>query len=199
MRFLLVYCHPLPESYGAAIRQRAEAALGRRGHTIEVVDLYGERFDPVLSAEERRDYLDAPQRNLARVGGHVARLKRAEGLIFVYPTWFYGPPAMLKGWLERTWLPGSAFTVPRFRGARARGSLTNIRCCICITTSGSPRWWLWLIGDPGRRLFTRGLRVLFHRRCRMTWLQLYSMNSASAADRARFLARVERNLGAIAP
>ncbi len=199
MRFLLVHCHPLPESYNAALRQRAEMALARNGHAVEIVDLYAERFDPVLSAEERRDYLDAPERNLARVAGHVEKLKRAEGLIFVYPTWYYGPPAMLKGWFERTWLPGSAFEIPRYRGARARGALGNIRRCVCITTSGSPRWWLWLIGDPGRRLFTRGLRAVFHRRCKMTWLQLYNMNNAGAADRARFLDRVERNLGAIAP
>ena len=63
-----------------------------------------------------------------------------------------------------------------------------------ITTSGSPWWWMRLIRDPGRSLWTRGLRPIFHPRCRYVWRQLYSMNHRTEADRTAFLARVERTL-----
>ncbi|MBM3526143.1 MAG: flavodoxin family protein, partial [Alphaproteobacteria bacterium] len=160
-------------------------------------DLYAEGFDPVLSRHERERYLGDCASNVAAVAPHVEALNWAEALVFVFPIWFYGPPAMLKGWLERVWLPGVAFEIPRYKGDRARGKLHNIRKLVVITSSGSPWWWLKLIRDPARNLFARGLRVLFARSCHVEWLQLYNMNNASDDDRRRFVARVERRLGAL--
>ncbi len=51
MRVLYVYCHPLPESFHAGIREAALAGLKAAGHEIDLLDLYAERFDPVLSEE----------------------------------------------------------------------------------------------------------------------------------------------------
>jgi putative NADPH-quinone reductase len=195
MRVLVVYCHPVPTSFNAAVRDRVLSALRQRGDEVELIDLYGEGFDPVLSTAERMRYLDDTEANLAGVRRHVDALRWAEGLVFVFPTWFYGPPAMLKGWFERTWLPGVAFTIAPKLGARPGGRMQHIRWLCCVTTSGSPWWWLKVVGDPGRRLFTRGLRHLFARDCKVQWLQLYSMNNAGDAARRRFLDRVERALG----
>jgi putative NADPH-quinone reductase len=197
MRVLLVYCHPLEGSYNAALRDRALQALREAGHEVELVDLYREGFDPVLSADEKRSYLPDTAANVARVQRHVDLIRWAEGMLFVYPTWIYGPPAMLKGWLERTWLPGVAFTVPKKKGDKQGPGLRHIRWLGCVTTSGSPWWWLLVLSDPGRRLFTRGLRALMAPRCRVTWLQLFSMNNATDRDRVRFLDRVGRTLAAI--
>ena len=197
MRVLMVYCHPLDGSYNAALRDRALQALRAGGHEVELVDLYREGFDPVLSADERRTYLADTAANIAGVQRHVELLRWAEGLLFVYPTWWYGPPAMLKGWFERTWLPGVAFTVPKKKGDKQGPGMQHIRWLGCITSSGSPWWWLKVLSDPGRRLFTRGLRALLAPRCRVTWLQLYSMNNATDRDRAAFLDRVGRTLAAI--
>lgn len=190
----MVYCHPVEGSFNAALRDRALAALQSVGHEVDLVDLYREGFDPVLSTAEREAYLADTAWVVARVQRHVELLKRAEGLLFVFPTWFFGPPAMLKGWLERTWLPDVAFTVPKKKGERATPGLRHIRWMCCITTSGSPWWFLQWIGDPGRMLFTRGLRALMARRCKVKWLQLFSMNSATDEERKRFLGRVEREL-----
>src|SRR3954470_11892181 len=55
MRVLYVYCHPLDDSFHAAIRSEALAGLQRAGHTVDLLDLYAENFDPVLSAQQRRD------------------------------------------------------------------------------------------------------------------------------------------------
>lgn len=197
MRILAVYCHPLPTSYAAALKDAALAALARAGHEVRLIDLYAEGFDPVLSPLERERYLTDGDANVAGVARHVEALRWCEGLLFVFPTWYFGPPAMLKGWLERVWLPGVTFRVPRFKGDK-QGPLTqHVRWLGVITTSGSPWWWLKVLGDPGRRLFTRGLRALFAPRCKVQWLQLYSMNNTTADDRTRFLARVSRVLGAL--
>ncbi|NWG73142.1 MAG: NAD(P)H-dependent oxidoreductase [Rubrivivax sp.] len=197
MRVLMVYCHPLEGSYAAALRDCALQALRAGGHEVELVDLYREGFDPVLGPDERRTYLADTAANVAGVRRHVDLLRWAEGLLFVYPTWWYGPPAMLKGWFERTWLPGVAFTVPKKKGDKQGPGMQHIRWLGCITSSGSPWWWLKVLSDPGRRLFTRGLRALLAPRCRVTWLQLYSMNNTTDRDRAAFLDRVGRTLAAI--
>ena len=75
--------------------------------------------------------------------------------------------------------------------------MQNIRLLMGITTSGSPWWWIRLIRDPGRSLWTRGLRPLFSARCRVMWKQLYNMNHVTAEDRSRFLASVESSLKTI--
>jgi len=85
-------------------------------------------------------------------------------------------------------------------GSRYRpivGRLDNIRWFCGITTSGSPWWWLRVIRDPGRSLFMRGLRPLYARRCRMQWLQLHSMNYATADERAGFLRRVRQTMSEV--
>jgi putative NADPH-quinone reductase len=197
MRLLLVFCHPCADSFGAALRDAAVAALQAAGHELRQIDLYSEGFDPVLSAAEKRSYLPDTAQNIAGVATHVEALRWAEGWVVVYPTWFYGPPALLKGWLDRVWLPGVAFSLSKGRQRTIGGQLSNIRLFAGISTSGAPWWWLKFIGDPGRSLFMRGLRPLYARGCRMHWLQLYNMNHASAAEREAFVARVRRRLAAL--
>jgi len=197
MRLLLVYCHPDPESFGSAIRDAVVETLTAAGHELRQIDLYAEGFNPVMSLAERRSYLADTQANIAGVAPHVAALQWAEGWVVVYPTWYYSMPALLKGWLDRVWLPGITFDVAPVKGRTIGGKLQNIRRFVGITTSGSPWWWLKVIGDPGRSIFMKGLRPLYAKGCRMQWLQLYNMNHATTADRKAFLARVRRDLSAL--
>ncbi|MEM7499066.1 MAG: NAD(P)H-dependent oxidoreductase [Pseudomonadota bacterium] len=193
MRLLVVYCHPDPESYCAAVRDRAVAGARAAGHEVDLLDLYGEGFDPVMSCEERRGY-HTPVANEAPVAEHIARLKAAEGLVFVYPTWWYGQPAMLKGWLDRVFVPGVAFEMPE-PNAPIRGGLRNIRVVGAVSTLGSP-WWWWSIPmlAPGRRILLTGVRAICNPKARTFWLGLHEMDSAGDAARARFLDRVEARL-----
>jgi NAD(P)H dehydrogenase (quinone) len=197
LRLLLVFCHPDPASYGAALRRAAVDALQGAGHELRQIDLYAQGFDPVFSAAEKLSYLSDTQRNIDGVAEHVRWLQWAEGWVVVYPTWFYGAPAMLKGWLERVWLPGVSFRVASAKQRTIGGELRNIRLFVGITTSGSPWWWLKVIGDPGRSLFMKGLKPLYAKGVRMRWLQLYNMNHVTQAEREAFVARVGRELAAL--
>ena len=193
MRCLVVFCHPSETSFGMAILETARTALRDAGHEVRVIDLYREGFDPVLSPDEWQSYLSDTEQNIAALQDHVSVMQWAESLVLIFPTWMYGPPAMLKGWLERVWLPGVAFEIPRGSQGRATGLFTNIRRFTVVTTSGSPWWWLRVIRDPCRSLF-RGLRVLFHRRCRVRWLQLHAMDHSNDHQRQAFLNRVRTEL-----
>ena len=83
MRVLVLYAHPNPESFGAALHRAVVETLLRAGHEVDDCDLYAERFDPVLSCEERVNYLSIPD-NCRGVEAYVERLRRAEALVLVF-------------------------------------------------------------------------------------------------------------------
>ena len=195
MRILLVYCHPVPESFAASIRDETIASLEARGHEVRLLDLYAIGFDPVMGAEERRRYNHLPAEHHP-LPEHIAHLRWAEGLVFVYPTWWYGLPAMLKGWLDRVWAPGVAFSMPE-PNAKIGPLMTNIRLLGVITTCGAPMWWSHVVGHPGRRTITRGIRALCARRCRTFFMAHYLMDSSTDTTRRNFLAKVRKKLAKV--
>ena len=196
MKVLLVFCHPVPESYGAALAKAARDCLEEAGHAVDLLDLYAEGFDPVMGADERRSY-NSMSRATHPLPDHGARVETAQMVVFIYPTWWYGLPAMLKGWLERVLTPGLAFEVSADNGP-IRPLLTGITHCAVITTCGAPRWWSLLVGHPGKRTLLRGIRALFAPRCRTLFLAHYLMDVSTPESRAAFLKTVTRKLPAFA-
>jgi len=191
MRYLVIYAHPDHNSFHAAIHECVVATLSASGHEVDDCDLYTEGFQPVLSWEERQAYYDVG-RNRAAVLSEIERLERSQGLIFVFPTWWYGMPAILKGYVDRVWVPGFAFELS---DGRTRPLLRNIVRFAVVTTYGSP-WWLnkLVLGDPNRKVFMRGIRHLFSPNARTSWLALYGMDYIGKYERARFLKRVGTRL-----
>jgi putative NADPH-quinone reductase len=188
MRVLYLYCHPVPESYHGALRAVALAGLARAGHSVDLCDLYAEGFDPVLGPAERRSYhdLECNQRGLE---SYVERLRRAEALVVQFPTWCYGAPAMLKGFLDRLILPGVAFDLSD--PTRVRPLLQNIHQLAGVSTYGRSRLAAWYMGDPPRKLITRYLRWFVNPSARVRYLALYNMNIAGDETRRRFLESVQ--------
>jgi putative NADPH-quinone reductase len=192
MRYLIVFAHPRTDSFSAALRHVVVDTLARAGHQVDMLDLNDSGFDPVLSAEARGTYF-AIGRNLAGIEEHVARLKRAEALVLVFPNWWFGFPAILKGYFDRVWVPGVAFEIKRFGLA---GKLDNIVKFVVLTSFDRPWWYIRLVmRDPTRRIIRRGLVALCHPACRTLYLALYRMDRASDKRRRRFLERVRRRLG----
>ena len=187
MKVLYVYCHPLPESFHAAIRVEALAGLREAGHEIDLMDLYAEGFDPVLSADQRRRYHDTSV-NRQGLESTIARLTGADGLIFQFPTWSFGPPAMLKGFFDRLFMPGVAFDLSDPQ--RVRPILGNVKKLSGIVTYGRPRWNAIAMSDPPRRIIKRYVRSFMPLSTSVSYHALYHMNVASEAKRKRFMASV---------
>lgn len=193
-RALVVVAHPCPDSYCHALAQAAVEGLIARGATVDLVDLYAVGFRAAMTAEEHRHYLDgvAPEDPLAALHGDLVRA--ADELVLVYPTWWSGLPAILKGWLERVMVAGVAFDLdPVTRRVRPR--LGSLRRITGISTYGSPRSYIRLINDNGRRTLLRALVLICSPRPRRRWLALYSIDTATDEQRREFLERVRRQLG----
>jgi putative NADPH-quinone reductase len=190
MRVLLIFAHPLPESYNAALRAAAIEGLRAAGHEVDDCDLYAENFNPVLTAEERRGYHEIPH-NRAPVETYVRRLEQADAIVLCFPTWCFNIPAMLKGFFDRVLLPGVSF---RLDDGVAKPNLTNIRRIAAITTYGRPLWTALLMGDPPRKASVRYLNMLTGFKAKTAYLALHDMNRATDTQRANFLRRVRERM-----
>ncbi len=201
MRALIVYSHPAEGSFNAAIRDLAVEKLRGVGAEVRVSDLYAEGFQPVLTNEEWSGYLDHPT-NRRPVEAHCADIEWCDTLIFVYPTWWYGLPAMLKGWLDRVLLPEVAFLMPDAAHRTIRPGLHHIARLGVFTTCGASWWLTRFIGEPGRRQLMRGVGLLLHPRARKVFAAHYLMDSSTPESRSRHLdkvaARMDRLIGASA-
>ena len=192
IRALVVYCHPDPASFSAAVRDQVLSDLKVAGAETRLHDLYADGFDPVLRCAELAAYLDT-QRNRAGLEQYVGDLTWCNTLIFIYPTWWHGMPAMLKGWLDRVLLPGVAFHLPD-NAAPVRPALVGVTRLAVFTTGGATRLLTALVGSPGRRMLMRGVRAILSPRCRRCFAICYNIDRSTPAIRAAHLARVRRAL-----
>ena len=146
VNIFIVYAHPEPKSFNGALKDIAVETLREAGHAVDVSDLYAMRFDPVAGpADIRADRADADffslpheQMHAHRTGAlapeilaEQAKLRRADLVILQFPLWWFGMPAILKGWADRVFARGFAYVGGRkydtglLRGKRAMVSVTT--------------------------------------------------------------------------
>lgn len=192
---LVVVAHPSETSFTHAASKRAQVGLEAAGHSVTVIDLYAQQFVAAMSFAERVAYhSDSPALD-PQVIAHGELLTAAQIVVFVYPTWWSGLPAVLKGWMERVMVPGVGF---RFNArGKVRPGLPQVRRIVGISTYGSPRTYVTAVNDNGRRTITRAFRLSCGVRARTSWLGLYAMDTRTADERAAFLDRIERKMRSI--
>ncbi len=189
MKALVLYAHPCPDSFNAAVYEMVVDTLTRRGWDVDGCDLNAEGFSPVLTMAERQGYHDIPG-NIAPVSDYVDRLRAAEALVMVFPVWNFGYPAILKGFLDRVFLPDVSF---KLEGGGVKPGLTQIKRLAAVTTYGGTRWRARMNGDPPRKCVTRAVRYA----CgwpRTRYIALYDMNNNGPAALKAHLARVRTEM-----
>ena len=191
MKVLVVLAHPNPDSFSHAIVDRVVCALANREHSVSVIDLYGLDYSTALTRAELVAYPTSEPAIDPMVIEHTRLIQECSTIVFVYPTWWSSMPAILKGWIDRTMLPGVAFSVDP-ETLKLQPGLTNVRRLIGITTFGGPRLASLVVRDNGSKIVTRSLRAVCHRRCRTTWPRMFNVDSSTIAQREKFMRRVER-------
>lgn len=192
-RVLLVTVHPLSDSLNAALAAEIVSISETMSAQVTHLDLAATGFDPVLSAAERASTY-APSYDDSRVAPLVVQLQQAELLVLVFPTWWFGLPAQLKGWIDRVWAPGHAYDHASDLGP-IRGRLTGLRQVIVVTTLGAPAWVDWLVmRRPVRRVLKWGVVKVCAPQARFCYHALHGAEAVTPARLAQFKAGIARDL-----
>lgn len=186
---MVVFAHPVPESFCASLHTCVVDTLSAKGWQVDDCDLNAEDFQPVMTREERRSYHNEAI-NQNPVQAYVDRIQAADALLFIFPVWNFGYPAILKGFFDRVFLPGVSF---KLEDGQVQPALTNIKKCAAITTYGGSHWRAFLAGDPPRKLMKRSLRYVMGG-APMDYCALYDMNRASHDKRQLFLTNVKKKM-----
>lgn len=134
MNILLLLAHPDPGSFNHALAAAAETVLREAGHTVRRHDLYAERFEPLLPAEE----FSRSATLSAEVERHCRELAEADGIIIVHPNWWGMPPAILTGWVDRVVRPGVAYEfIEGDSGEGVPRGLLKARSVLVLNTSNT--------------------------------------------------------------
>jgi len=147
---LIVVAHPDPASFNHALANSTAEALRQAGHKVTVSDLAAEGFradvgphDVTERADPARFHVQAEQANATSsdafaedIRREQARVAEADNIILQFPMWWGGPPALMKGWIDRVlsygfaYVDGRRFETGVFKGRRAM---------ISVTTGGTPQ------------------------------------------------------------
>src|SRR5271154_298064 len=189
LRILIVFAHPLETIFVSALHARVVEILRAGGHIVDDLDLYAEKFDPVMSREGLLRYVDM-NANTREVEGYVQRLLAAEALVLVFPVWFDGLPAIMQGYFQRVFLPGVSVRIDD--AGLFHPHLRNIKRMAAVCAYGESRRDVSVKGDPPLRFVRDNVGALIDPKGRFEYLALYDMNFTRAPRRAAFMKRVIR-------
>jgi len=182
-RALLLFGHADTETFNDRLAEAYTRGYARGGGTIERLDLAALDFDPVLRSGHRAEQPLEPDLLLARDA-----IERADQLVWVFPTYWASQPAVVRGFVDRLFLPGWAF---RYEGGALPTGLLRGRSARVLSTMDSPWWWYtFVLQRPTHRAFgTATLSFCGIQPIRYT--TLHEVRSLDEAARSAWCARVE--------
>ncbi len=186
MNVLIVYAHPNPASFSFGLKELAEKELAKKGYSVKTKDLYANGFDPILSGADLQGIYTG---NIpADIKAEQEAINEADLLVFVYPIWWTGLPAMVKGYIDRVFSYGFAYKV----GATGIEQLLTSKKALLLTPHGTPKEYYEPSGmlkslvqtEDGGIFNFCGIEVLKH--------FFFAMMGKEQADREAYLAEVSQ-------
>jgi len=137
MKVLVVFTHPSDRSFNHAILDNIVTGLEQAGHQVKIKDLYKENFNPILTGDDlaKLHDNDIPE----KIQKEQQQLLWADGLVFIYPLWWFDRPAMLKGWFDIVLTNGLAF---EYSSEGVKGLLKHKKALVIITAGGSKQYFI---------------------------------------------------------
>jgi putative NADPH-quinone reductase len=195
MNILMVTAHPLPNSLTDLFTDRVLRRLTAMGHDVTMENLYANQFDPVLTTGERAAYYNNGY-DASDVADEVQRLVASDALVMIFPTWWFGFPAILKGWFDRVWAPTVAYDHATDYGP-ITPRLTRLKKAFVITTLGAP-WWVdyLILWRPVKRTVRFALLGACARQCKLKFLSFYQCEAVDSVRIEHFSRKIDAELAA---
>ena len=193
MKCLVVIAHPLEESLCQSLASQVCEILKAAGHETRIEDLYHNNFNAALNSAERASYYRHPYES-SSIQAEVDHLLSAEGLVICFPTWWFGFPAILKGWFDRIWGPGIAYDHATDLGA-IKPRLHRLKKVLIITTLGSP-WWVdkLIMRQPVKRILKTAILGTCAPACQFEMLTLYRSEQLNDTQVGSFVKKIKKAL-----
>ncbi|MCY7846666.1 NAD(P)H-dependent oxidoreductase [Bacillus haynesii] len=188
MQTAVIYAHPNPNSFNGAILNQVIKALEDGKHSYDVIDLYKDRFDPVLLFDEKKRRSD--MKHDPETAEYRRIVKNADHLIFIYPLWWGGMPAIMKGFIDRVFAAGEAYT---YQGKLPKG-LLKARTASVYYTADAPSWYLRFWRRDADWVTVKDVMLKFCGVRRVRRLLFAGVKDSSEEKRTQWLDRVYRSI-----
>lgn len=153
MKTLVIYTHPYDGSFNNHIFNTVKETRLSQGNEVDVIDLYADNFDGIMRGDDLRlfskgEYFDT------KAEDYMNRLKAADEVIFIFPVWWYGAPAMLKGFFDKVLLKGHTYTQDENKNIKG---LLNVSKSAVLTTANITKEIMSYVGDPVEKTLIGGI------------------------------------------
>lgn len=190
MNFLIVFNHPFKGSYCNAVLQAVKEGLEVSKHSIDIIHLDEEQFNPVMSAEDLKAFRDRKPID-PQVIAYKERLEKADHLVFIFPIWWELMPALMKGFMDKVIFPGLAYDYTNEKHTRMKPLLNTIKGITVITTMNTPRYiYRWIFGNAIQKALLRGVFWKLGYKNRK-WINFSSVKTVSAKQREKWLEEIK--------
>lgn len=184
----IIYAHPWVGSFNQAVLQSVCAGLKKAQKKFKVIDLYADKFNPVLSEADLAGYSKGKTTD-RKVLAYQKIIDASETLVFISPIWWTGFPAILKGFIDKVFLNGWAYET---KGLAPKGKLKNIKQVVLINTMSAPSFIYRLLF---RAPLWGGFIVGVLRFCgikKVKWFKLDNILTTSEKRRKSRLHKIEK-------
>lgn len=191
MNILIVFNHPYEGSYCNSLLNAVQKGLQMASHTIDLIHLDHEKFNPVMSAQDLRAFRDRKPVDY-QVINYQERLQNADHLIFIFPIWWELMPALMKGFIDKVIFPGLAYDYSNASNTRMKPLLKNIKGVTVITTMNTPGFiYRWLFGNAIQKALIRGTFWKLGYKNRK-WISFNRVKMVSQEKREEWLQKLEK-------
>ncbi|MFO0548909.1 MAG: NAD(P)H-dependent oxidoreductase [Polyangiaceae bacterium] len=190
MNVAIVFNHPYEGSYCSAMLGAVTRGLGRAGHSVDLLHLDRDGFDPVMKAADLAAFR-AKAAIDPQVLAYQERIARADHLVFIFPIWWELMPALTKGFIDKVIFPGVAYDYTNDKNSLMRPLWTNLGGVTILTTMNTPGWLYALVfGNAIKKALVWGtFRKMGYRN--VSWLGFDRVKEVPKTKRERWLQEVE--------
>ena len=189
MNCLIVNAHPLEDSLCGKFTHLVYSRLDEMGHQVVLENLYHDQFDPVLSARERSTYYTGKYDD-SKIQKQARHLVEADAMVLIFPTWWFGFPAVLKGWFDRVWGPGIAYDHANDYGP-IKPRLDKLKRVLAITTLGAP-WWvdMFILRKPLQKVLRFAILQACTKNCQLKYISFYNCEKVNQERFDIFISKI---------
>ena len=153
MKNIIVYAHPWDGSFNHHVLEETIAKLEAKGESVDVIDLNKDEFNPVMTTADL-ELFAAGKYHDPKAEDYVARLQAADRAIFIFPVWWYGEPAILKGFFDKVFLKGTSYIQDENHNLKG---ILDIKESAVFTTASISKEIFTYVGDPINNMMIGGI------------------------------------------